>query len=156
MKKDDVRIISHLRQDGRKRLTEISKDTGIPVSTIFEKIRRKTGNYVSRHTCLIDFPRLGMNARAQIALKTVPTQRQELRDYLQKKISVNSLYKINNGYDYLIDVIFSKLKELEEFLEELEEYFKIRTKHVFYVIEEITREEFLSDPMKLDLIQIEN
>ncbi|MFW6230675.1 MAG: Lrp/AsnC ligand binding domain-containing protein [Nanoarchaeota archaeon] len=155
IQKNDLTIVAHLRENARKSLTQISRATGIPVSTIFEKLKKQTPRIMKKHTCLLDFSKVGMNTRAQIAIRTVPDHRKSLRDYLENNMHVNSLYKINNGYDYLIDVIFANMKDLEEFLEKLEESFKIRTKHVFYVIEEIAREEFLSNPKIIDLLDLE-
>jgi DNA-binding Lrp family transcriptional regulator len=152
--KMDLEIIAHLRNDARKSLTAISKETKIPVSTIFDRIKNKSKNIITKNTCLMDFSKVGMNTRAQIALKTIPKERKELREYLDKHKHVNSLYKINNGYDYLVDVVFANLKELEEFLEFLEDEFRIRTKHVFYVIEEIRREEFMNDPNTVGLLHL--
>jgi len=156
LQKNELKIVAHLRDDARKSLTKISRETGIPVSTIFEKLKGNTARkIITRNTCLLDFSKVGMNTRAKIALKTVPDHRRPMRDFLEKNLHVNSLFKINNGYDYLIDVIFANLKDLEEFLELLEDKFKIRTKHVFYVIEEIVREQFMRDPQMIDLLGIE-
>ncbi len=152
--KTDLKIIAHLRNNGRKSLTAISKETRIPVSTIFDRIKNKSQQLITKTTCLIDFSKIGMNTRAKIALKTIPKERKILREFLDKQKNVNSLYKINNGYDYLIDVVFANLKDLEEFLETIEDSFKIRTKHVFYVIEEIKQEQFMSDPESIELLKL--
>ena len=144
---DELRIVAHLREDSRMSLTKMSKSTGIPVSTLFEKMKKNAGNIIKKNTCLIDFSKVGMNTRAKIALKTIPEQRNSLREFLEKNNNVNSLFKINNGYDYMLDVIFQNMKELEDFLEKLEQEFKIKSKHVFYVIEEIAQEKFLNNAM---------
>lgn len=152
--KMDLEIIAHLRNDARKSLTAISKETQIPVSTIFDRIKNKSKHIITKNTCLMDFSKVGMNTRAQIALKTIPKERQELRSFLNKHNNVNSLFKINNGYDYLVDVVFANMKDLEEFLEYIEDEFRIRTKHVFYVIEEIRQEEFMNDPNNISLLNL--
>jgi DNA-binding Lrp family transcriptional regulator len=116
LQKNELQIVAHLRDDARKSLTKISRETGIPVSTIFEKLKASTKrNIITRNTCLLDFSKIGMNTRAKIALKTVPDHRKTMRNFLEKSLHVNSLFKINNGYDYMIDVIFANLKDLEEF-----------------------------------------
>ncbi|MFW5852413.1 MAG: Lrp/AsnC family transcriptional regulator [Nanoarchaeota archaeon] len=149
--KTDLRIVARLREDSRMSLTKISRETGIPVSTIFEKVKKKAGDIVKRNTCLLDFSKIGMNTRANVTLRTVPEHRHELRTFLEKNRNVNSLFKINNGYDYMVDVVFSNMKELEDFLEILEGRFKIKSKHVFYVIEEIAQERFLNNTLLFDI-----
>ncbi len=152
-KENDLKIVSFLREDSRASLTKMSRKTGIPVSTIFEKLKRGTGDIVQKNTCIIDFSKIGMHARANIAIKTVPQDREKLKDFLIRNRHVNSLQKINNGFDYMVDVIFSNLKDLEEFCELLDERFKIRTRQVYYVIEDIEREKFLSSPDALLFFQ---
>ena len=146
-KTNELKIVAHLREDSRMSLTKLSKSTGIPVSTIFEKMKRNTSKIIKKNTCLIDFSKVGMNTRAKIALRTVPEDRTIMREFLEKCINVNSLFKINNGYDYLLDVVFPNMKGLEEFLEEMDDQFRIKSKHVFYVIEEIAQEKFMTKPL---------
>ena len=151
---NDLKIVSFLREDSRTSLTRLSKKTGIPVSTIFERLKRKTGNIVKKNTCIIDFSKIGMHARANIAIKTAPSDRVLLKEFLVKNRNVNSLQKINNGFDYMVDVIFSNLKDLEEFCESLDEKFKIKTKQIYYVIEDIESEKFLSSPENIALVRL--
>ncbi len=153
-KENDLKIVSHLREDSRMSLTQISRRTGIPVSTIFERLKSRAHDIVKKNTCIIDFSKIGMHARAKIAIKVNPNQRDELRGFLEKNRNVNSLLKINNGFDYMIDIVFSNLKELEEFCELLDSSFRIKTKQVYYVIEEISSENFLSSPDTLPLVDV--
>lgn len=151
MKRRDLLIMSYLRNNARESLTTISRLTGIPVSTIFDRLKTDADNLIQRHTCLIDFARLGFSTRANFALKVDKKLRIDLREYLMKHHHVNSVYKINNGYDYMVEGVFRNIKEVEEFSEELEERFKIKHKQVYYIIEDLARERFLTSP---DLIEM--
>jgi hypothetical protein len=53
----------------------------------------------------------------------------------------------------LLDAIFKNIKQLEEFIDLLEENFSIKTKQVFHIIDEIKCESFFSEKLHLDLIQ---
>jgi DNA-binding Lrp family transcriptional regulator len=99
-----------------------------------------------KHTTLIDFTKLGYNSRANIMLSTAKEDRDKLRSYLKEHSSINSLYKVNNGYDFMAEGIFENVKELEDFIEELEEKFNLQEKKVFFIIEDVKRENFLSRP----------
>lgn len=146
MKKTDLLIISSLRQNAREKLTEMSRRTKIPVSTLFDRIKTHEQNVIKKHTALVDFGKLGYNTSANIILKVKKEDREGVREFLMKHNSVNSAFKINNGYDFSIEAVFTNIKEVEDFIELLEEKFSIKAKLVFYVIDELKKEEFLSKP----------
>ena len=69
-----------------------------------------------------------------------------------KNPNINTVYKINNGFDFIIECIFHNIKELEEFVEQLEIRSLIKNKDVHYIIEDIKKETFLSDLNLLDML----
>ena len=96
MKKTDLLIISSLRQNAREKLTNMSKKTRIPVSTLFDRIRMHEGKLIKKHTALIDFNKLGYNTRANIILKVKKTDR-EIDDLVYK------LYEITDEERKIIE-----------------------------------------------------
>ena len=133
----------------------MSNKINIPISTIYDKLKLYEGGLIKKHTALIDFSKLGFNTRANIVLKVDREKRELLKEFLVKNNNVNSLYKINNGFDFMIEGVFKNLKELEDFFEALEIKFKVKTKQVYYIIDDIKRESFLSDPDALKLMDAE-
>jgi len=153
----DLLIIAYLRRNSRESLTRMSHKTSIPVSTIFDRIQvQKRENVIKKHTALLDFARLGYNTKAHVMLKVERKDRDEVAEYLRKYENTNSLYKINNGFDLFLEVVFRHVKDLEDFLDELETKFKIREKKVFYVIDDLKREGFLSDPDTISLTKAQD
>lgn len=152
IQKKDLQIISNLRANSRQTLTNMSKSTKIPISTIYDRLKANEGKLIKRHTCLLDFNRLGFTTRANVLLRVDRSNREDLKEYLEKHRNVNSLYKINNNYDFLFEAVFKQIKELEEFLEQIEDKFKIKSKQVFYIIEDVKRESFLADPQILEVL----
>ncbi|MEM2121844.1 MAG: Lrp/AsnC family transcriptional regulator [Candidatus Woesearchaeota archaeon] len=150
--KKDLLIITELRKNARETLTKLSKKTGIPISTIFDRLKLQEGNLIRKHCALIDFQKIGYSIRANILLKVNPEHRNKLLEHLQKNLHVNTLLRINNNFDFLVEVIFKTLNEAENFINKLEEEYRIEEKKVFYVIDEIKREEFLSSPMSTELL----
>ena len=146
MNQKDMKILSYLRKDARIPLTKMSKYTSIPVSTIFDKIRSYESNLIIRHTTLIDFQKLGYSTRANISLKVDRDDREAIKNHLVKNQFVNSVYKINNGFDFMIEGIFHDNKDMEDFIELLEEKFKIIDHKSFFIIEDLKRESFMSEP----------
>lgn len=140
----DQKILAMLRNNSRETLTHMSRKTQIPVSTIFDRLIRFNKGIITKHTSLVDFQELGYNARASVMIKANPINKDELHEYLRKHSNVNSMFKINNGFDFMIDIVFSNMRELEQFVQELDLDFKIRTKIIYYIIEEVKQEEFLA------------
>ena len=154
MNKKDLLIITHLRKNARETLTNLSKKTGIPISTIYENLKRN--KVIDKHTCLLDFNKLGFNTIAKILFKVNKDSREELQEYLAKHQNTNNVYKINNGYDYLVESVFKNIKDVQDFLETVEEKYPIEEKEVYYVIEEVKREEFMSDQETMNLLNNKN
>jgi len=152
LKKSDLLLLTFLRQDARQTLTKISRRTRIPISTLYDKLRQHEEKFILKHTTLIDFSKLGYNSRAKIMLSVPKDNRDKLRSFLKEHPSINSLFKINNGYDFLAEGVFENVKELEDFLEILEEKFGLNEKKVFYIIEDVKRESFLARPELLPQI----
>lgn len=146
MNQKDLKIIAYLRQDARMPLTKMSRKTQIPVSTIFDRLKTNEKQFITKHTSLLDFGKLGYNTRANITLKVDRADKQALQEFLLKHHSVNSVYRINNGFDFMVEGIFVHIKDIEEFIDKIEGKFKITDKKSYFIIEDLKREAFMSEP----------
>jgi len=154
MQKKDLVVMACLRKDARMKLTTMSRLTKLPVSTIFDRMKFHEGGLIRRHICLLDFSKLGYHTRANVMLKVGKKHKEGIKEYLEGSHHVNSLYKINNGFDFLVEVVFKNISDLEEFFETLEEKYSIKGKEVHYIINDIKRETFMSDPNTLEMLEI--
>jgi len=145
IKNSDLKLISYLRKNSRQTLTEISKKTRIPISTLYDKLKTHEQSVILKHTTLLDFAKLGFNCRANILLKAGKDEREKLGSYLKTHPAINNLYKINNGYDFMAEGVFIHVKELEDFLETLEKSFALEETRTHYIIEDLKREEFMPE-----------
>jgi len=152
MDKKDLTFLSYLRNNARRSLTEISRLTSIPVSTLFDRLKTQQDGLITKHATLIDFTKLGYMCRVHIAVKVNIEDRNDVRAYLLGQDCVNSLFKINNGFDFLLEGVFQHVKEMEDFLERLETRFEVKEKDVHYIIEDIEREKFLTNPLNLGFV----
>lgn len=139
----EEQLLKHLRQDARKSLAKISRQTQIPVSTLFKKQRKCEKNLIRKYTCLLNFNRLGFGSRIQVALKVKKEKKQELQNYLIQNMFVNSLSKTSNGYDFFLEAIFRNEMESQDFIDLLKERFQIEDIKVYHVISDLQREMFL-------------
>ena len=152
--KKDLVVMAYLRQDSRMKLTKMSRLAKLPVSTIFDRMKYHEGGLIRRHVCLLDFPKLGFHTRANVMLGVGKHDKEQVKEHLQKSQNVNSIYRINNGFDFLVEVVFRNINDLEGFLESLECRFDIKQKKVHYIIDDIKREAFMSNPATIDMLEI--
>ena len=154
LKEKDLHILSVLRRDARMKLTDMSKKTKIPVSTLFDKIMIfKDNGLVRKYASLVRFEKLGYQAKVLIILSCSKKDRPELQAILERNPRLNSLYKINNGWDFMAEMVFLGVKEVEDFMDEMEEKVTIRKKNIFYIINELKKEEFLAKPQLIGMLK---
>ncbi len=152
LSKKEMMILSCLRQDARQTLTKLSRKTNIPISTIYEKLKIYNQGLIKKNACLIDFGKLGFNTRAQLLIKVIKEDKDSLKDYLESNFNVNSIFKVSNGFDFMVDGVFRHIKNLEEFNEDLEERFNIKKNEYYFVIEELKKEAFMESLDDVGLI----
>ncbi|MFH1637403.1 MAG: Lrp/AsnC family transcriptional regulator [Candidatus Woesearchaeota archaeon] len=146
MNKREFVIISALRQDSRCSLTKMSRMTSIPISTLHDKLKDYRGSLIKKNTTIVDFSKLGYNTRASVMFRVDKGQREQFINCLKQCSHVNTLVKINNGFDFLVEFIFENIKDMEDYMELLDRKFTIVGKETYYLIEDIKREAFLSTP----------
>lgn len=148
----DARIISNLRNNARKKITCISKEIEMPVTTIYDKIRAHEKKFVKRYATLLDFSKLGLHAKANILVNAEKGSRELLQKFLIGHPNVNSLSKVNFGSDFLAEVVFRNAADVENFVEKLEEGYNVHGIQIFNVVEELKKEDFLTKPEHAELI----
>ncbi|MBI2140128.1 Lrp/AsnC family transcriptional regulator [Candidatus Woesearchaeota archaeon] len=146
----DATIISHLRNNARKKITAIAAQTKIPVTTIYDKVRVHERKYVKKHTTLLDFPKLGYLTMAHVAVSVPREQREVVQKFLEEKPNVNSLFRTNMGHDFLAECVFKNPAELQHMVDHLEGFYRANSVKVFSIIEELKKEEFLTKPEHLE------
>jgi DNA-binding Lrp family transcriptional regulator len=125
--------------------------TRIPVSTIFDKLREFEKGLIQKHTTLIDFRRLGFDIRIDMLFKLSKESRESFRDFLMTNENINSVYRIYNGFDYLVEAIFKDMADLQRFNDLLEK-FRIDARQELFILEDLKRESFLSEEIHAKLL----
>jgi DNA-binding Lrp family transcriptional regulator len=139
----DLTILNELRANSRSSLTDISKRTHIPISTLYTKLVRFSGGVISRHTSLLNFRALGYHTVALMFLQC--SSPEELKKALTCSPQVNSVFKLNSEYQFMVEGIFEHIADVDAFLEKLEAKCGPLGRKLFYVVEEFQREGFLAD-----------
>jgi DNA-binding Lrp family transcriptional regulator len=151
-KRKDLMILVEMRKNARAQLTEISKKTKIPISTIYDRLKNNSNGVITKNVSILNFDLLGFNTIATICLKCGKNDKKNIFEFLLNHQNINSLYKINNGFDFMFEAIFRNIKELEEFMEKIEENYVIKSKQVFYIIDFIKKEEFFSNEAYINVV----
>jgi DNA-binding Lrp family transcriptional regulator len=144
----DLDIISHLRNNARRKITEVSRLLEIPVTTIYDKIKlQERKGILKKHTSLLDFSKLGFNTNVFLALSTPKAQRDALQTYLMNHPNVNSLYRVDMDHDILVEVVFENISKLHEFIDHIEDKFELNQIITFSILQELKKEGFLANPI---------
>lgn len=153
LKPRDYTVLGYFRKNARTTLTDMSRETRIPVSTIFDKLKRfEERDVIQRHTSIIDFDSLGYDVRTNILLRAKEGERETLKTFLTKHAKVNTINRISNGFDFLVDAVFRDMKEYDEFHEELRQL-PLRNLQEFFVMEDLGRERFLQYKKNIGVVR---
>lgn len=142
-------LLSTLRGDGRASLTTISRKTRIPVSTLFEVLKRT--DKIERHTCLLNFRECGFSIRALFFAKIESQDRERFKEFILKHPNLNNFSKVNNGFDYYYEMVFSDLQSCESFAEDVEKDYSVLMQQIHYVVNDLAREVFWENEQKCEL-----
>ena len=153
--KKEILLLANLRQNGRQSITNLSKKTKMPISTVYGKLKNYEGKLIKKFTPIVDFHSIGYTARATIMLKVGQRHKQEIRQFLHNAKVVNTFYRVNNQYDYLIEVICKSLNGVQRLLDTMEGRFEVEKKEIHYILEEYKKEDFLAQPNFLALTEVQ-
>jgi Lrp/AsnC family transcriptional regulator for asnA, asnC and gidA len=143
MKQKDKEIIKHMRKGKRLNISRIARLLNIPISTLSDRIKRIEKKYVIKRSSLLDYAQLGYFAHAKLAIKIEREKRQEFTDFLKEENCVNSIYHINSGFDFFIEVIFKNAIEMKRWIEDSRNRFNLDMQ-TFQVLKIEQREGFMS------------
>ncbi len=142
---NDLEVITHLRKNARKKITQISREMKIPVTTLYDKIRsHEKKGIIHKHITLLNFNKLGYYSRAFLAITVGVEKRERLREYLMKHPRVNSLYRVDAGHDFVFEVIYEDPDKLQQFIDKTELLFTPFLIKTYNILRELRKEEFLS------------
>src|SRR3989344_5241025 len=116
LNKKDLKLIRELRQDSRQGATRIARKIGMSSSTVYEKTRNHKP-IITKYTCLLNYKEIGCLVRVFMIFKVEKELKDKAKEFLEADNSVNLLWKINSGYDFLLEGVFMNLIDLENFRE---------------------------------------
>jgi Lrp/AsnC family transcriptional regulator for asnA, asnC and gidA len=134
MNAKDLAILNELRRDARMTLLDIAHHTGIPLSTVHERMKRVQQELVTKNTMLVRLDRLGFPHRMLYAFTAKRLDFNELRSHPH----LNGFTTIANGKDTLIEMVFRTVAEATLFEEWLTP--RVANLRTVHLIEDLKRE----------------
>ena len=123
--KKDLRILEELNEHGNWSFKKISYRTGIPTTTIHNRVKKMEKNGVIRkYTVDIDHSKIGRGMLAHILVRVNFNKWRDLANFLKKELKGNTVQefsRVTGNYDAIIKIRFSDMKELEKFYNRIEE-----------------------------------
>ena len=142
MKQKDREIIKCMRTGKRVNISEIARQLNLPISTVSDHIRKIERKYVIKRASLLDYPKLGYFANARVAMRVSPAKRSQLLDFLRNEECVNSIYHVNDGYDFLVDCVWKDAIDRKNWICRLSSDFSPEF-HVFNILKVEEKERFV-------------
>jgi Lrp/AsnC family leucine-responsive transcriptional regulator len=140
----DLKILSSLRKNSRDTLTNISRVTGIPISSVFDRLKRLEAiGVIKKHTSLLDMKKIGIHTRVIILFKTKERVKKEFESWLMENELINTLVKVSGGWTIMAEALFKDTGSLESFMEKCEKSFDLREISVLHILKDLKRESFL-------------
>ncbi len=143
MKSTDLEILRQLRKNSRESITNISKQTGIPTSTVFCKIKDHE-RLIKKYTALIDFSKLGFNNWMRLVFHIEREEKERLMELLKENENINSIHELVGESNIMIETIHRNIKDYLDFLEYLQSKFEIKELQQFHVITDKKQEAFMN------------
>ena len=120
----DIKILKELKRNGRLSAQEISKITGIPVTTVFNRVKRmEKSKAIKGYTVVLDEGRVGRNVAAYVSitvdynlLKRKRISQQQLATRLRQHEFVDEVDMITGTSDIIVKIRTPDISQLNEFV----------------------------------------
>ena len=144
MQQKEKEIIKYLRGGKRVNISEIARELKLPVSTVRDRIKRIEDKYVIKRSSLLDFRKIGYSANIMLAVKINSKQKFEFLDFLKGQKCVNSIYRVNSGYNFFLEVVCRDSLQLINWIEKIKARFTLEI-NPFQILKVEKKEIFIPD-----------
>ncbi|MEM4756054.1 MAG: hypothetical protein QW594_02885 [Candidatus Woesearchaeota archaeon] len=146
MKQKDTAVLMLLKTNSRKKLSQISKELHLPLTTTLLGYRR-VQKYIKRNVSLLDFEKLQYPLQVFYFLRIKKETKDALHTLLEHPC-INTALQADDGQGYCIEAVFKNAKTYHSFTQLLKDLKPLELDW-HEVIEEIVREAFPNRPDQL-------
>lgn len=127
MEEKDEIILGFLRENAKLTTSKISKKTGIPITTVHNRIKKMVAEgIIKKYTVEIDYDKIGKHIPAFILINVDPKELKEKNlsyDVVAQKLKimpeVEDAYAITGAFDIYAKIRIESVEKLNEFLVKL-------------------------------------
>lgn len=124
MDNKDRKIIECLREHGRWSVEKIAKQTRIPITTVYHRMKRlEKEGVIQRYSVEVDYTKIGMPLAAYVlvtvdykALKEISLTQYDLTKKLLGEKEVESASMVTGGTDIILKMRVADVNELNKFI----------------------------------------
>lgn len=132
----DYKILSLLKQNARKKASDISREVHLSVSSVIERIHKlESSGVIQSYTIITDEALVGndLTALMEISLEH-PRFTEEFVRYIRQNPSIVSCYYLTGEFDYLLKVCCHSSRELEALHRGIKQQAGVRMTRTHYVL----------------------
>src|SRR3989344_2001144 len=144
MNTNEKEIIKHLRHGKRVNISQIARELGMPITTVADRIRKIERNHITKRSSPLDYSSIGYNSNHMIAIKVKSGSKDVLLQMLMKNNCVNSVYRINSDYHFLVEVVFRSHLDFINWLESIKSASQVDMTS-FQILKTEEREKFMPE-----------
>lgn len=136
MDKVDYQILEILKNNGRERASEISKEVHLTVSTVIERIRKleQTG-VIKGYTVITDDPQVGNDVTVVIEISLEhPKYEDAFIESINSHPNIISCYYLTGEFDYMLKITCRSSQHLEEIHRWIKDQPGVRKTRTHYVL----------------------
>lgn len=128
----DEKIVELLQDNARIAIKEIAAQVFLSSPAVTARMERlETRGIIKGYHATVDSVNLGYKIKAFINLDLEPVQKEEFYPFIKSIENVVECNCVTGEYSMLIEVEFINTEELDEFINNLQQYGKTRTQIVF-------------------------
>lgn len=128
----DRKIIDILQKDARSPLKEIADRVFLSSPAVSARIARlEKEGCLTGYQAQVDATKLGFLVKAFINLDMDPQRKPEFYPYIESCPNVVECNCVTGDYSMLIEVLFASTRELDHFINRLQQFGRTRTQIVF-------------------------
>ncbi|MFD2658276.1 Lrp/AsnC family transcriptional regulator [Gracilibacillus thailandensis] len=116
----DHQILDLLKRNSRLTYTEIGKQINMSSPAVKTRIERLEDYVINRYTVEINHKELNKGIQGFVLFKTKSCEK--LTNYCKENRNIIDLWRISGEYNYMAEVVCSKVEELEQISKDTTQY----------------------------------
>lgn len=128
----DRKILTILQDNARTPLKVIAEQVFLSSPAVSARIERlEAAGFITGYQAQLSAAAMGYRIKAFIALEVEPKQKPEFYPYVEKCPNVVECNCVTGDYSMLLKVFFHTTQELDQFINQLDQFGRTRTQIVF-------------------------